>query len=141
MRELQQAGRGGGGAYGGGGGAYGNGVGQSTPVTTLGGGGGNGGGSGGNSGEQPLRSSTLRCISQDYVPAAARPISWQLPLLWLMHAPHGVLLQCHRTELVQAPVLTRWLHILAGSSGSSSNGNSTNSDDNDSGAYLPSLVQ
>ena len=63
MRELQQAGRGGGGAYGGGGGAYGNGVGQSTPVTTLGGGGGNGGGNGGNSGEQPLRTATLRCIS------------------------------------------------------------------------------
>ena len=83
MRELQQAGRGGGGAYGGGGGAYGNGVAQSTPVTTLGGGGGNGG----SSGEQPLRSPTLRRISQSCAPAAARPTSWQLPPLWPMHAP------------------------------------------------------
>ena len=84
MRELQQAGRGGGGAYGGGGGAYGNNVAQSTPVTTLGGG---GGGNGGNSGEQPLRSSTLKCMSQSYAPAVARPTSWQPPPLWPPHAP------------------------------------------------------
>lgn len=85
MRELQQAGRGGGGAYGGGGGAFGNNVGQGTPVTTLGGGG--GGGNGGNSGEQPLRSLTLHCISQSCAPAAAQPTFWQLPPLWPMHAP------------------------------------------------------